>query len=123
MPPLPLRPASPAHLSCSLSSLLKTNAVCTHTLSLTHSLTQLTPAPTKKKFIRAENVKSLVEHVVERFSSSFVEVGQTAVLEGIKLKHDQNVDLRENRDRDFGGGDDGGQDGGGTGLGGRCGSW
>ncbi|CAM9573461.1 unnamed protein product, partial [Laminaria digitata] len=54
------------------------------------------------EFIRAENVKSLVEHVVERFSSSFLEVLHSATLEGIKLKHEQNVDLRENRDRDFG---------------------
>ncbi|CAM9804308.1 unnamed protein product, partial [Ectocarpus sp. 8 AP-2014] len=53
------------------------------------------------EFIRTENVKSLVEHVVERFSSSFVEVDQTGTLEGIKLKHEQNIDLRENRDRDF----------------------
>lgn len=56
---------------------------------------------------------------MERFSSSFVEVEQTATLEGIRLKHEQNVDLRENRDRDFGGGD-GDQDGG-AGIRGRCG--
>ncbi|CAM9219297.1 unnamed protein product [Ascophyllum nodosum] len=64
------------------------------------------------EFIRTENVKSLVEHIVERFSSSFVEVSQMATLESIKLKHEQNVDLRENRDRDFS------QDGGGGGGGG-----
>lgn len=50
--------------------------------------------------------------MVERFSSSFVEAGQTATLESIKLKHDQNVDLKENRDRDFS------QDGVGGGAGG-----
>ena len=67
---------------------------------------------TGDQFIRTENVKSLVEHIVERFSSSFVEVSQMATLESIKLKHEQNVDLRENRDRDFS------QDGGGGGGGG-----
>lgn len=56
-----------------------------------------------------ENVKSLVEHVVERFSSSFPEISQKSILEAIKLKHDQNLDMQENRDRDFGTGqDDGG---------------
>lgn len=49
---------------------------------------------------------------MERFSPSFVEAGQTATLESIKLKHDQNVDLKENRDRDFS------QDGAGGGAGG-----
>lgn len=41
---------------------------------------------------------------MEKFSPVFVEVSQTATLDGIKLKHEQNVDLRENRDRDFGSG-------------------
>lgn len=64
-------------------------------------------------------MKSLVEHVVERFSSSFVEVSQQAALDGIKLKHEQNVDLLENRDRDFGeSGGGGGGRGGGGGFGG-----
>ena len=66
-------------------------------------------------------MKSLVEHVVERFSASFLEVFHTATLEGIKLKHEQNVDLRENRDRDFGldSSGAGGLGGGGGGGGGR----
>lgn len=74
-----------------------------------------------EQFIRAENVKSLVEHVVERFSASFLEVLHSATLEGIKLKHEQNVDLRENHDRDFGldgGGGGGLAAGGGGGAGG-----
>ena len=59
--------------------------------------------------IRTENIKSLVEHVVDNFSDVFKGVDYVMTFKSIVLKHEQNLEMR-------GGGADLGAEGGGNTL-------
>ena len=60
--------------------------------------------------IRTENIKSLVEHIVENFSDLFKGVEYVSTFKSIVLKHEQNLEMRG------GGSADLGSTGGGNGL-------
>jgi protein phosphatase-4 regulatory subunit 3 len=53
------------------------------------------------EFVRAENIKSLTEYIVERFSDSFAGFTFVPTFRSIVSKHDQNKDYAESREREL----------------------
>ncbi|CAN0370331.1 unnamed protein product, partial [Discosporangium mesarthrocarpum] len=54
------------------------------------------------EFIRAENSKSLVEYIVDKFSDTLNSAKNVPTFQSIILKHEQNLDLDANWNKDLG---------------------
>lgn len=54
-------------------------------------------------FLRTDNVKSLIENVVEKFEQELQQAGRTAIFQALNTKYEQNREYLEGKDREVAG--------------------